>query len=352
MSEFWLKLPSLGDISSLLVRFSERANSFGPIKLRELLTKPLPTLGSTLLVRVPGIFELELVPMQQGDGDVNSTNPQGDHQDVSAAGATEADADKASSQIAAHRKASTSSSLPGEGISNHSVDASGPDSKLGRQIRQDGLLHISPEGGVNMRPTEASLWNWDTPLESVGESSSYYYEPQGELLQEQKEHREVEAEFNIPHAISASGVQWPFSTTPLASGSNDGFAVPKRPSAAPQSVAGSKRKAMFDREATAGSKRSSRMTSDSGEEESPAHNTRSQSGTSTRARSATDTSDTRSRPLDIDIDTTGLHGSATGPRTLSDPSIPMVLPARKVFPIQIGDKLFRLSGASISSDGT
>jgi hypothetical protein len=29
----------------------------------------------------------------------------------------------------------------------------------------------------------------------------------------------------------------------------------------------------------------------------------------------------------------------------------LVLPARKVFPIQIGDKLFRLSGASISSDG-
>ena len=28
----------------------------------------------------------------------------------------------------------------------------------------------------------------------------------------------------------------------------------------------------------------------------------------------------------------------------------MVLPPRKVFPIQIGDKLFRLSGASISSD--
>lgn len=38
-------------------------------------------------------------------------------------------------------------------------------------------------------------------------------------------------------------------------------------------------------------------------------------------------------------------------RTLTDPATPMVLPARKVFPIQIGDKLFRLSGASISSDG-
>lgn len=33
------------------------------------------------------------------------------------------------------------------------------------------------------------------------------------------------------------------------------------------------------------------------------------------------------------------------------PTIQMALPARKVFPIQIGDKLFRLSGASISSDG-
>ena len=41
----------------------------------------------------------------------------------------------------------------------------------------------------------------------------------------------------------------------------------------------------------------------------------------------------------------------TPPRGLEDPSIPMVLPPRKVFPIQVGDKLFQLSGASISSDG-
>jgi len=33
------------------------------------------------------------------------------------------------------------------------------------------------------------------------------------------------------------------------------------------------------------------------------------------------------------------------------PPIHMALPARKVFPIQIGDRLFRLSGASINSDG-
>lgn len=33
------------------------------------------------------------------------------------------------------------------------------------------------------------------------------------------------------------------------------------------------------------------------------------------------------------------------------PDIPQILPHEKVFPIQIGSELFRLSGASISSDG-
>ena len=32
-------------------------------------------------------------------------------------------------------------------------------------------------------------------------------------------------------------------------------------------------------------------------------------------------------------------------------NIPMVLPHERVFPIQIGSDLFKLSGASISSDG-
>jgi hypothetical protein len=38
-------------------------------------------------------------------------------------------------------------------------------------------------------------------------------------------------------------------------------------------------------------------------------------------------------------------------RGKSQTSIPSILPAEKVFPIQIGSELFRLSGASISSDG-
>jgi hypothetical protein len=66
----------------------------------------------------------------------------------------------------------------------------------------------------------------------------------------------------------------------------------------------------------------------------------------------------------VEVDTTGqrveVQSGKASPvadrRNLPDshPSAsaaPLVLPARKVFPIQIGDKLFRLSGASISSDG-
>lgn len=44
-------------------------------------------------------------------------------------------------------------------------------------------------------------------------------------------------------------------------------------------------------------------------------------------------------------------GIVRDPKTMRGPDIPHVLPHEKVFPIQIGSKLFRLSGASISSDG-
>lgn len=44
-------------------------------------------------------------------------------------------------------------------------------------------------------------------------------------------------------------------------------------------------------------------------------------------------------------------GIMRDPARFRGPEIPHVLPHEKVFPIQIGSKLFRLSGASISSDG-
>lgn len=41
----------------------------------------------------------------------------------------------------------------------------------------------------------------------------------------------------------------------------------------------------------------------------------------------------------------------SGPSIQPVPKIPRILPHERVFPIQIGTELFKLSGASLSSDG-
>lgn len=54
---------------------------------------------------------------------------------------------------------------------------------------------------------------------------------------------------------------------------------------------------------------------------------------------------------------TSIASSETGPLTVEPLSernvsrIPLILPHERVFPIQIGSELFKLSGASLSSDG-
>lgn len=230
---------------------------------------------------------------------------------------------------------------------------------------RDDSLQVPDSGNnnSNRRPIETSIWDWDTPLDSVGESTSYYYEPQGELLQEQREHRPSRSEFSIPTVVPGSGLNWPFANETVDS---QDFAVPRRPTGnTPASLLGVKRKSTSEQSLNVSSradKRMSRTMSDSGDDEAspidprpPALNTRSHSGPSTRARGSTETSESRPRPQAIDIEALRPpYGGAipgTGPRRMTDPGVPMVLPARKVFPIQIGDKLFRLSGASISSDG-
>ena len=223
----------------------------------------------------------------------------------------------------------------------------------------DGLLQVPSDGPIARPPATTAVWDWDTDLDFIGDSNNFYYEPQGELRQaEQREHDQSRDEFSIPHAVAGSGVQW---SAQAPEADQDGFIIPQRPSTNPQNLAGNKRKSSA--ETSGGSKqpdpkRSSRVMSETTEGGSPpsepasASATRPQVGPSSRLRSQTDTQESRARP-----DFAGFPGGRPGHgpsglrRTLTDPSIPMVLPARKVFPIQIGDKLFRLSGASISSDG-
>ena len=301
--------------------------------------------------------------------DVGSYTNQLGAKDASEAGRNDADADHeasdpTSTHVKVNRNTSTSSNLPSGELRNHSVDPSGLSAKIGRQSSHDGLIQIPPERGVSRRPLDTSIWDWDPPLESTSDSSSYYYEPQGELLQESQEHRVVRNEFNIPTAIPGSSGHWPFPPSAVGSNKNDEFAVPRRPSGVPPSVAGNKRKSTAQGDIVGEGKQldqrhTSRIMSDSGGEPTspadgrpPAHSTRSQSGTTTRQRSSTDNSEGGQASLAAEAEAPRSSETSSGPRrTLTDPSIPMVLPARKVFPIQIGNRLFRLSGASISSDG-
>lgn len=297
----------------------------------------------------------------------STTNLQYEGQDVSDNGGKEADVSashKASTHMSANRGVKASSNVPSDATRTYSGDLPSSFSQNSRHNSQDGVLQIPSEGGASRRHFETSAWDWNTALEATEEPSSYLYEPQGELLQEQRQQRQVTNEFSIPHAVSPSGLNWSFPASAVATAgviSNEGFAVPNRPSGVPPSVAGSKRKSVTDREGVKqpDNKRSSRVMSDTGEEGTsieeerpPAHSTRSQGASGGPQRTSTDGPEGQARTSGADVEGAWAQSLPGGSRrTLEDPGIPMVLPARKVFPIQIGDKLFRLSGASISSDG-
>lgn len=215
--------------------------------------------------------------------------------------------------------------------------------------KQNDYSQIPPRNAGHKPPSSTAVWDWEPDFDHLDEPNTYYYEPQGELLRvEQHEHSQSRDEFSIPHAVEGTGITVNVDP-PVAD--EEGFVVPQRPSSTNAAArAGNKRKSSEGggSRSRPDPKRPSRAMSDATEGASPptenastSSHVRTQPGSAGRLRSQTDVSDARfagGRP--------GL-----GRRTLTDPSIPMVLPARKVFPIQIGDKLFRLSGASISSDG-
>ena len=297
------------------------------------------------------------------DIDISTSSRLSSRQDASssieqsAAAAAFAQSRNAPNQMAVNRK---QPNLQNEGDrTQRTTEHTGSLTQSGRQS-SEGLLQIPSNSVAPRPPLTTAVWDWDTDLNIVDDTNNYFYEPQGELLQaEQKEHNQSRDEFSIPHAVAGSGVKW---NVQGPEADDEGFVVPQRPSTIPQTLAGSKRKSLS--ETSAGSKqpdpkRSSRVMSDTTEGGSPptesassSSNPRPTAGPAGRLRSQTDATESRARS-----DFPGLAGGRPGHgptglrRTLTNPAIPMVLPARKVFPIQIGNKLFRLSGASISSDG-
>ena len=179
-------------------------------------------------------------------------------------------------------------------------------------------------------PVEAAVWDWQAPTfgaptqpETSDQSSTYFYEPQGELLLHQAPGTvSVRAdEFNIPGPV----------VSPTSNRS-------EQPALNPLEALLANTRVPDDNSVRIGAKRKSapdvyeavakRPTLDMVEFDRSGHRADAQSG--------------KTSPV---VDRRNLPASA------APSAAPLVLPARKVFPIQIGDKLFRLSGASISSDG-
>lgn len=178
-------------------------------------------------------------------------------------------------------------------------------------------------------PVEAAVWDWQAPTfaapiqSETTDQSTYFYEPQGELLLHQATGT-VGAradEFSIPGpVVSPTSNHTQPALNPL-----EALLANSRAAEDSSVRIGAKRKSAPDvYEAAA-----KRPTLDMVEVDRTGHRMDAQSGKTSPI------ADRRNLPAS--------HPSAS--------AAPMVLPARKVFPIQIGDKLFRLSGASISSDG-
>lgn len=180
-------------------------------------------------------------------------------------------------------------------------------------------------------PVEAAVWDWQAPSsfgaptqpETSDQSATYFYEPQGELLLHQAPGiTSARAnEFSIPGPVepqtSHRGQPPPNPLEALLANS-------RAPDDSSVRI-GAKRKSAPDLYETT----AKRPTLDMVEVDRTGQRVDAQSG------KASPVADRRNLPAS--------HPSAS--------AAPLVLPARKVFPIQIGDKLFRLSGASISSDG-
>ena len=203
----------------------------------------------------------------------------------------------------------------------------------------------------------------DASDQSPEQSSKLEFEPQGELLHERQYQRPVEPEVTIPHSVSAdSGLNRMSENVTNAHVTNPIIDPEHRPNVA-AATAGVKRKSapevdfeQADEQSSA--KRPAMLSREtknsvSAEQPQPYFEDRFETDEHQSNRNRTDIPEHHTHSHSNSGANSRLDLNAPdGPRNeIADGSARVALPSRKVFPIQIGDKLFRLSGASISSDG-
>jgi hypothetical protein len=276
------------------------------------------------------------------------------------------------------RDASTRNPVP-QPLSPTSLNPSGSGAALTEPVLGRGTFNtpqsyygqLGELSAYNIPPGGPLVWNWSSPAE-FGIFGTYY-EPQGELSQELQAQIPPTIEFSNPipvrEPIAEEGTRNLSMNATLPSQSFPPLAAPLRRESLDtmNTRAGMKRKVNPDGNApqTAQDQAPPKKPSISKASASSSH---PQASRSTRSKVQEQDPDT---PRDADAPTpTPTKGSDEGERAQTStqnqveagPStqerriaelsskLTTVLPAGKVFPIQISSELFRLSGASISSD--
>jgi hypothetical protein len=258
------------------------------------------------------------------------------------------------------------------------------------QTAPDALLSFgqqqSPDdfANYNYSPSGPLVWDWNNSIDLDSEFT-HHYEPQGELVQELQNQHNPNQDFSIPLPVSVqdSIYQYPLQTpTPASTVPLNPLSPPPPPQQRPTvktTTAAMKRKAPSE-PTSATSAGVSALTPDIQEPAAkrPSKSRRSSSASANPPALTSAGSDRISTTSMASNQTTSAAAVGEGTNTeltrrKSDKAVAnstrpsdygrsrkiveapgrdtSQLPAGKVFPIQIGSELFRLSGASLSSDG-
>jgi hypothetical protein len=275
---------------------------------------------------------------------------------------------------------------------DHDTNASGvPENGLPAQMH-DPALRYQAFGAHHQQPVPGQFngygynnsmpmgWDWTNSLDFTEFTTQY--EPQGELVDE-LQHPVTVNDFSIPLPVTTSDVIFNQAahastvTTPNPLLAHNPLSPPPKPPQRPVVQTGMKRKA--DPEPDSAVSQSAGNVTEAQQNQSKRRTLSRQSSTTSLpspviAESAdahqspvtqTATAQASSEPTpqaSTEVARKKEQSKGTGPqgrvidvskprRVVESPGGADMLPAGKVFPIQIGSELFRLSGASISSDG-
>ncbi|CAO2652512.1 Nn.00g007950.m01.CDS01 [Neocucurbitaria sp. VM-36] len=244
--------------------------------------------------------------------------------------------------------------------------------------------HVGPEpfASFGFSPSASLGWDWTNSVDFSEFTNQY--EPQGELVQELQDQIVPTNDFSIPLPIIAAEptyqqLQQAQTAIPMPTGAPNPLSPPPRPpQQRPAIQTGMKRK-VDSEPSSAVSQGANNVAENPAKRQNKSRQSSDASLTSPIAAASADARPRPMTPVDAAPAATKTasqstsqgnieaarrkeqQSKGTGPqgrvidvskprRVVESPSGPDILPAGKVFPIQIGSELFRLSGASISSD--